>query len=312
MHSRHYRPIRNSAQLTPSAVRFQTRAPDRSLAPYVSDFWQYDVLPPHALVRIQVFPSGCVVLRFNLAATGVEPVIYGPSLRPDMKSVFVRGVSAFGAALRFEGARALIACDIAELCDLRLDLGLFWRPTLDALCERLALAASFEARCAVLSDFMRRQLSERGAPHADLLGALARLQVQHESSALPRELNVSERTLRRHFDSHVGLSPKAVQRVLRVQTTMRALVDQPDAPRVRLALAGGFSDQPHWNREFKRLLAMSPGEFSQFIGRFHEQQLPIWSELNQRIAREPWFARVAPAEAQVLNPSPLRPSSSRA
>jgi transcriptional regulator GlxA family with amidase domain len=118
------------------------------------------------------------------------------------------------------------------------------------------------------------------------------LQACQESSALPRELNVSERTLRRHFDSHVGLSPKSLQRVLRVQGTMRALVEQPRTPRARLALAGGFSDQPHWNREFKRLLAMSPGEFSHFIGRFHEQALPIWSELNLRMQSEPWFARL--------------------
>ena len=287
-----YRPIRNSAQLTPSAVRFQTRAPDASLAPYVSDFWQYDVLAPHPFVRIQVFPSGCVVLRFNLSATRVEPILYGPSLRSDMKSVFVRGESAFGAALRLEGARALITCDLAELCDLRLDLGLFWRSGLHALGEQLAQAPGFEARCAVLAAFMRRQLNARNPPHPDLLGALTRLQASQESSALPRELNVSERTLRRHFDAHVGLSPKALQRVLRVQGTMRTLVEQPQLPRARLALAGGFSDQPHWNREFKRLLAMSPGEFSHFIGRFHDHALPIWDDLNSRMEREPWFARL--------------------
>jgi AraC-like DNA-binding protein len=287
-----YRPIRNSAQLSPSAVRFQTRAPDADLAPYVSDFWQYDVLPPHQLVPIQVFPSGCVVLRFNLYAAAVESVIYGPSLRPDMKSVFVSGVPAFGAALRLEGARALIHCDIAELCDLRLDLRLFWRHELSALCEQLALASSFEARSELLARYMRRELSQRYAPHGDLQHAIARLVAHGESSALPRELNVSERTLRRYFTSHVGLAPKALQRVVRVQATMRALVERPLLPRSRLALALGFSDQPHWNREFKRLLDMSPGHFGRYIGRFHEQELPIWTELNRRMLHEPWFERM--------------------
>jgi AraC-like DNA-binding protein len=252
----------------------------------------YDVLPPHELVRIQVFPSGCVVVRFNLAATVVESVLYGPSLRPDMKSVFARGIPAFGAALRLEGARALIGCDISELCDLRLELELFWRRGLRALGEQLALAPSFELRCALLSSFMRRELCARRVPHADVLNALAQLLAAGESAALPRQLNVSERTLRRHFDSHVGLSPKALQRVVRVQAAMRVLVERPHSPRSRLALAGGFSDQPHFNREFKRLLAMSPGDFTGYIGRFHDDELPIWSELNQRMHSEPWFERV--------------------
>lgn len=255
----------------------------------MSDFWQYDVLPPHELVRIQVFPSGCVVLRFNLAASAAESVLYGPSLRPDMKSVFARGIPAFGAALQLEGARALIGCDIGELCDLRLDLGLFWRRGLASLGEQLALAPSFTRRSELLAAFMRRELCERRAPHGDLMDALARLLAHGESAALPRQLNVSERTLRRHFDSHVGLSPKALQRVVRVQTAMRTLVERPASPRSRLALAGGFSDQPHFNREFKRLLAMSPGDFTHYIGRFHEQALPIWTDLNQRMTHEPWF-----------------------
>lgn len=242
-----YRPIRNSAQLTPSAVRFQTRPPEPDLAPYVSDFWQYDVLPPHVLARIQVFPSGCVVLRFNLAASEVESIIYGPSLRSDMKSVFVRGIPAFGAALTLHGARALVGCDVHELFEQRLDLESVLAEPLAVLCEQLALAP-----------------------------------------ALPRELGVSERTLRRHFDSHVGLSPKELQRVMRVQSAMRALVERPAATRAGLTLQGGFSDQPHFNREFKRLLAMRPGDFTQYIGRFHDGKLPIWNELNGRLG-EPWI-----------------------
>jgi AraC-like DNA-binding protein len=286
-----YRPIRNSAQLTPSAVRFQTRPPEPDLAPYVSDFWQYDVLPPHVLVRIQVFPSGCVVLRFNLAPREVEPVIYGPSLRSDMKSVFVRGICAFGAALTLEGGRALVGCDVRELVDLRLDLQSVWPERLSALCEQLALAPGFEQRARLLGDFLRRRLRLRHAPHPDFLNAVTRLAAHDRCAALPRELGVSERTLRRHFDSHVGLSPKELQRVIRVQVAMRALVERPAVTRAGLAVMGGFSDQPHFNREFKRLLAMRPGDFTQFIGRFHESELPIWSELNTRIATEPWLQR---------------------
>jgi AraC-like DNA-binding protein len=284
-----YRPIRNSAQLTPSAVLFQSRPPEPDLAGYVSDFWQYDVLPPHVLVRIQVFPSGCVVLRFNLAATEAEPIIYGPSLRSDMKSVFVRGIAAFGAALTLQGARALVGCDVRELYDQRLDLRSVWPEPLSVLCEQLALAPAFEQRAQLLASFLRRRLRSRFAPHPDFLDAVVRLAAHDRVAALPRELRVSERTLRRHFDRHIGLSPKELQRVVRVQTAMRALVERPAATRAGLAQLGGFSDQPHFNREFKRLLAMRPGQFTRYIGRFHERELPIWSELNAQMVKASWL-----------------------
>jgi AraC-like DNA-binding protein len=70
---------------------------------------------------------------------------------------------------------------------------------------------------------------------------------------------------------------------------MRALLRVPQTSAAQVAQASGYSDQPHWNREFKRLLAMTPGEFTSYVGRFHEQALPIWSDLNRRIAVEPWF-----------------------
>jgi len=78
------------------------------------DFWQYDVLPPHERVPIQAFPSGCVALRFNLRSDHLEPVLYGPSLRAEMTSVFWSDELAFGAALQLPAARDVLRCDVVE------------------------------------------------------------------------------------------------------------------------------------------------------------------------------------------------------
>ncbi|MDD9965087.1 MAG: helix-turn-helix domain-containing protein, partial [Myxococcales bacterium] len=278
-----YQPIRNSAQLTPSAVRFQVAAPPADLAGQVMDFWQYDVREPLDIVRIQVFPSGCVVLRFNLDPHGAEAIVYGPSLRPTMRSIFVGGVSAFGAALRLEAARDILRCDVAELCDLRLGQELFFGRRLPALCESLWRTQSFEDRTQVLASFLRARSNGRRTPHGDFLEALSHIERGARTTPLPRALRISERTLRRHFDRHVGLAPKQLERVVRVQTALRALVARPDSPATRLALDAGFSDQPHFSREFKRLMGLTPGAFARCHPRFHDPTLPIWDELNQRL-----------------------------
>lgn len=281
-----YLPIRNSAQLTPSAVHFQRCLPNADLAPHVTDFWQYDVRPPLRRVRIQVFPSACVVLRFNISQGGVEPVLYGPSLRSNMMGLFVREESVFGVALSLGGARAVVGCDIDEFHDLRLDLRDLWSRGLSELGDRLSACAGFADRVDVLARFLRARTAEtRRSPPPDVTGAVAGLIREPSGRAMPPGLGITDRTLRRHFESNVGLSPKQVARVLRVQTTMQALAHRPDVTRSALAIDAGFSDQPHFNREFKRLLGMRPGQFAGYVGRFHEPELPIWSAFNRVVGQ---------------------------
>ena len=59
---------------------------------------------------------------------------------------------------------------------------------------------------------------------------------------------------------------------------MRRLAGRPTSFG-QVALASGFSDQPHLNREFMSLLGMTPGAFCRSLGRFHEIDLPIWSRV---------------------------------
>ena len=281
-----YRPIRNSAQLTPSAVHFQMRLPSADLVPYVSDFWQYDVRPQHPHVRIQVFPSGCVVLRFNITDNHAEPILYGPSLRANAKSIFTRGISAFGVALQLERAQSLIHCDISEILDQRIELDEVWSDRLTELCDRLGQSHDFDSRVAILSTFLRLRLrSHRSvpSPHADFQSAIGRLARGERTLEITREIGVSDRTLRRHFNQNVGLAPKQIERVIRVQATMRALAEHPKLRQSELALSAGFSDQSHFTREFKRMLGMNPGDFTRYLGAFHTPSLPIWEDLNKRM-----------------------------
>lgn len=68
------------------------------------------------------------------------------------------------------------------------------------------------------------------------------------------------RTLRRHLARSLGLSFKAYSSVLRFQRTMR-LLTRTDCPLglVDAALEGGYSDQAHMTREFRRHGGFTPG-----------------------------------------------------
>jgi len=78
-----------------------------------------------------------------------------------------------------------------------------------------------------------------------------------------RRLGVGRRALERVFRREVGLSPKTLQRILRLQGVLAEL-EGGRGPRMGwadLALRHGYADQPHLIRDFRILAGTSPGRF---------------------------------------------------
>jgi AraC-like DNA-binding protein len=100
-----------------------------------------------------------------------------------------------------------------------------------------------------------RSVSSQRIQHA--LQVLA----EQDLAAACTQLQMSERSLQRLFVSHWGISPKLVQRMLRIQRCIQ-LWDKTDAQHRNLAdLAAqtGLADQAHLAREFRQLVGYAPG-----------------------------------------------------
>lgn len=130
------------------------------------------------------------------------------------------------------------------------------------LTDRLAEIPDWPTRFALLDrELLRRQENGPGpAPRVlrawDLLiGSAGTTPI----ADLSRELGWSERQLERRFSEQLGLSPKAVARVLRLQHAMRLLV--AGRPLAEIASRAGFYDQSHLNREIRSATGMTPGVF---------------------------------------------------
>jgi AraC-like DNA-binding protein len=63
------------------------------------------------------------------------------------------------------------------------------------------------------------------------------------------------------FSRAVGLTPKAYCRVLRFQCVLRRARNGGFASLIDLAMASGYSDQSHFNREFRELTGVTPTEY---------------------------------------------------
>lgn len=290
-----YRPLRTSAELCGRAIKMRRAAPPPDLAPYVMEFWQYEVAPDVDAVPIQVFPNGCVSMRFNIRPHGplrVEPVLYGPSLHNNMHGWFFSEWGIFGVALNANRAYHLLGLSLHELRDLRLQFDCLWPAATRRVCEQMEetqATQDFAARIRYCSDFLRTLLRHDVQPSSDFLNAfddiVAHAPYYTDLGGVAARQQMNTRSLRRHFAKYFGLSPKQLNHLVRVHQAMTTLRRQPGRNLAALALDTGFSDQAHLTRSFKELLNCSPKKFAGAIGTYHEFGETNWSMMDPYYAR---------------------------
>lgn len=69
---------------------------------------------------------------------------------------------------------------------------------------------------------------------------------------------LSARQLRRKFQAHVGLTPKAFARVRRMRHACILMLQEEEARLAGVSHDGGYADQPHLTREFRGIFGSSP------------------------------------------------------
>jgi AraC-like DNA-binding protein len=116
------------------------------------------------------------------------------------------------------------------------------------------------------------RLADRGpAPAPEVAWVWRRLQDAHGDlpiAALAAEVGWSRRHLVNRFHAQVGLPPKTVARILRFEELLRRL---PTATSAATAVACGYYDQAHMNRDFREFAGTTPGEY---LARFPSVQYP--------------------------------------
>ncbi len=70
-------------------------------------------------------------------------------------------------------------------------------------------------------------------------------------------VGLSRQALALGFAREIGLTPKRAARVLRLERRL-ALLGDLTLPLAEVALAGGFCDQPHLNRDLRRFCGQTP------------------------------------------------------
>ena len=121
-----------------------------------------------------------------------------------------------------------------------------------------------EERVGVIENFLLHRLNTHEAIDSiskSSVAVLQKLKGQLSVDELAGITGVSKRQLERKFSSTIGLSPKQLAKVIRLQATLKMLEQKQFTSLTALAYENGYFDQAHFIKDFKEFTGMSPKQF---------------------------------------------------
>jgi len=246
------------------------------LRPFVKRLWfsNESARPSNGLVaRERVLPTGTMSLVFRVSdhplrlfdTDGTESRTVGHAIVGGARtSYYVRDVShptrSVGAQLHPGAAELLLGAPAGELAERHTRLDDLWGHAAEEARERLAAAGS-DTALDLLQTLLIARLPKMRGIHPAVAHALARFATTGHVNKVVDESGYCHRRFIALFRESVGLSPKVYCRVLRFQTAIDRIADDPEMPWASLAAASGYSDQPHFTRDFGAFTGVTPGAY---------------------------------------------------
>jgi AraC-like DNA-binding protein len=230
--------------------------PDRRFREAIACLWVAVAAADAPASVAAVMPDGCSDLIWQY---GKGAFVAGPDTRPAPADI-APGTILVGVRFRPGAGGPALGWSLADVRDQRVDLA--------DLSPRLAgqLPAELMPHQALqtVTD-LTAGLVAAGPPDKLVMTATRLLASGQACVAdLAPALAVSERQLRRRFETAVGYGPKTTQRVLRFRRVLQHLAAAPRSTHLGdLAARVGYADQAHLTRETTSLAGLTPAALAQ-------------------------------------------------
>jgi AraC-like DNA-binding protein len=172
-----------------------------------------------------------------------------------------RPVRSVGAELLPGAVPALFGVPADELAGRHTRLEELWGAAAREARERLLEVGTAALALELFEALLAARLPRVRGLHPAVGHALERFAANAPVRDVVRESGVSHRRFIELFRRVVGLPPKLYCRVQRFQGALDRVAGDVAEPWVELALAAGYSDQPHFHREFRELAGLTPGRY---------------------------------------------------
>jgi AraC-like DNA-binding protein len=254
---------------------YKTFEPHPDLRAFVKCYWTLDIPKETEAAKQRIVPDGCMEMIFHYGDLYkqylkdenyiIQPrcFVFGQITQAlDIEPTGETGI--FAVRFHPDGFAPFVSTDITNMENRAVPLEeLFSNDGLDI--ERKVLAsAGNEDRIEIVESFLLKILTttrfiDRIAKSS--VEIILQLNGQISVDELSSQLNVHRRQLERKFSSVIGLSPKQLTKIIRLQSVLRALTTNQFTSLTSAAYEGNYYDQAHFIKDFKEFTGMSPKKF---------------------------------------------------
>lgn len=252
--------------------------PHKDLETIVKYYWTLKVSFDPENQKQKIIPDGCIEMTFNFAdkikkyASDTEFILQDNAMvmgqRTKSFDILPTGkVDTFAICFYPHGFANFINTPLETIVDKEIPIAeLFCKTEADALEQQITDAAKTEKRIKIIETFLLARLNEQSTisniVKSTVDAILKTNGTKNISNILDNNLS-QRRQLERHFKKQIGISPKQLSKVIRLQATLQMLINKKDETLTELAYENEYFDQSHFIKDFKELIGVTPKEFIQ-------------------------------------------------
>ena len=257
-------------------MNYQTFQPHPDLQSLVKCYWTLEVPIATDSQRQRIIPDGCIEMIFIIGddikryTTGdnfiIQPraMVLGQTIEPFY--IEPTGyVNSFAARFYPYGFASFVTTPIKNLINKETPIELlFDESQAKELEHKIINAIDTNNRIRIIEEFLFNQLKNEATidnivrSTVDII--LSTRGSRPINSILEDDLS-KRRQLERKFSKQVGMSPKQLGKVIRLQTALKMLLNQQAESLTKIAYESEYYDQAHFIRDFKEFTGTNPGDF---------------------------------------------------
>ncbi|MES2774971.1 MAG: helix-turn-helix transcriptional regulator [Bacteroidota bacterium] len=254
---------------------YQVYTPIQELQPFVKCFWTLEDESHSQPERQRVVPDGCMEMIFHYGDDFRQYFEDGTSIIQPKSFVFGQitnyieiaptGVSGIVAA-RFnpDGLMPFLQIPVSDLENKAVSLSVLFGDKGTVLEESVLAVTDNQERIKLITAFLLSFLSDPQTI-SNITKACVDVILQSQGQLTVLELadkmNINRRNIERKFTSAVGMSPKQLSRIVRLQAVIKMLDQNKFTSLTSLAYENGYYDQAHFIKDFKEFTGVSPKLF---------------------------------------------------
>jgi AraC-like DNA-binding protein len=250
-------------------MKYGYKIPQSSIAEYVDNILVLEDFEVQNPFILPLFANGCPTLVFQTKKALLNKesaghfTLFGQTIKPGAFTIH-EDFTLIAYFFKPHSLVSLFNLPGNELSDAHVDLNMLKQSGQAELQEKLLHCSSADDMILLLNNYVLNLINKKKKDTSRIEFATSIIKqslVSDNLKTVQDSLCVTEKTLRRMFESNLGISPRLYKRICQFNAAFQQLNLKKFSKLSDIAYENGYADQSHFVRTFKEFTNITPSEY---------------------------------------------------